>query len=166
MKYANEAESLLKKLISIKSFSFHEDQTADYIEKWLREINIDTSRSVNNVYAINKYYDKNKPSILLNSHHDTVEPNSGYTIDPFEPIIKDEKLYGLGSNDAGISLCCLLMVFVHFYEKDDLNFNLIILASAEEERSGKNGIMSVMPKLPRIELAIIGEPTKMDIAVA
>ena len=166
MKYANEAESLLKKLISIKSFSFREDQTADYIEKWLREMNIETFRSVNNVYAFNKYYDKNKPSILLNSHHDTVEPNSGYTIDPFEPIIKDEKLYGLGSNDAGISLCCLLMVFVHFYEKDDLNFNLIILASAEEERSGKNGIMSVMPKLPRIELAIIGEPTKMDIAVA
>ena len=102
MKYAYEAESLLKKLISIKSFSFYEDKTADYIENWLCEKNIDTFRSVNNIYAINKHYNKNKPSILLNSHHDTVEPNSGYTIDPFKPIVKDEKLYGLGSNDAGI----------------------------------------------------------------
>ena len=102
----------------------------------------------------------------MNSHHDTVEPNSGYTIDPFKPIVKDEKLYGLGSNDAGISLCCLIMVFVHFYEKDDLNFNLILLASAEEEKSGNNGIRSVIPKLPKIDLAIIGEPTKMDVAIA
>ena len=166
MKYAYEAESLLKKLISIKSFSFYEDKTADYIENWLCEKNIDTFRSVNNIYAINKHYNKNKPSILLNSHHDTVEPNSGYTIDPFKPIVKDEKLYGLGSNDAGISLCCLIMVFIHFYEKDDLNFNLILLASAEEEKSGNNGIKSVIPKLPKIDLAIIGEPTKMDVAIA
>ncbi len=166
MNYADKAESLLKKLISIKSFSFFENKTADFIENWLNKINIDTFRSANNVYAINKHYSKNKPTILLNSHHDTVEPNSGYTIDPFKPIIKGNKLYGLGSNDAGISLCCLIVVFVHFYENDDLNFNLIFLASAEEERSGDNGIKSVIPKLPQIELAIIGEPTKMDIAVA
>lgn len=161
-----EAEELLKKLISIKSFSFEEDKTADYIENWFKENGIKTSRSVNNVFAYNKNFEKSKPTLLLNSHHDTVEPNEGYTNDPYEPITKDGKLYGLGSNDAGISLVCLIMVFIHFYERDDLNFNIIMLASAEEERSGDNGIKSVIPLLPKVDLAIIGEPTKMDMAIA
>ena len=160
------AKKLLEKLISIKSFSFNEDKTADYIEKWLNENKIKTSRKKNNVFAFNKYYNPQKPNLLLNSHHDTVEPNDGYTNDPYEPITKDGKLYGLGSNDAGISLVCLIMVFIHFYERENLNFNIIILASAEEERSGENGIKSVIPLLPKIDLAIIGEPTKMDVAIA
>ena len=160
------AKKLLEKLISIKSFSFNEDKTADYIEKWLNENKIKTSRKKNNVFAFNKYYNPQKPNLLLNSHHDTVEPNDGYTNDPYEPITKDGKLYGLGSNDAGISLVCLIMVFIHFYERENLNFNIIILASAEEERSGENGIRSVIPLLPKIDLAIIGEPTKMDVAIA
>ena len=161
-----KAEELLKELISIKSFSFKEDKTADHIEKWFKENGIKTSRSVNNVFAYNKNFEESKPTLLLNSHHDTVEPNEGYTNDPYEPITKDGKLYGLGSNDAGISLVCLIMVFIHFYERDDLNFNIIILASAEEERSGDNGIKSVIPLLPKVDLAIIGEPTKMDMAIA
>lgn len=160
------AKKLLEKLISIKSFSFYEDKTADYIEKWLNENKIKTSRKKNNVFAFNKHYNAQKPNLLLNSHHDTVEPNKGYTIDPYKPITKHAKLYGLGSNDAGISLVCLILVFIYFYERDDLNFNIIMLASAEEERSGNNGIKSVIPVLPKIELAIIGEPTKMDVAIA
>ena len=160
------AKKLLEKLISIKSFSFNEDKTANHIEKWFNENKIKTSRKKNNVFAFNKYYNPQKPNLLLNSHHDTVEPNDGYTNDPYEPITKDGKLYGLGSNDAGISLVCLIMVFIHFYERENLNFNIIILASAEEERSGENGIKSVIPLLPKIDLAIIGEPTKMDVAIA
>ena len=163
---ALKAENLLKKLISIKSFSFNEDKTADYIENWFAINGISSSRSVNNVYALNKNFDPKKPNLLLNSHHDTVEPNLGYTNDPFKPILKDGKLFGLGSNDAGISLVCLIIVFLHFNNRDDLNFNIIILASAEEEKSGDNGIKSVMPLLPKIDLAIIGEPTKMDVAIA
>ena len=160
------AKKLLEKLISIKSFSFNEDKTANHIEKWFNENKIKTSRKKNNVFAFNKYYNPQKPNLLLNSHHDTVEPNDGYTNDPYEPITRDGKLYGLGSNDAGISLVCLIMVFIHFYERENLNFNIIILASAEEERSGENGIKSVIPLLPKIDLAIIGEPTKMDVAIA
>jgi len=164
--YSKKAEELLKKLISIKSFSFQEDKTAEYIENWFKKNGIKTSRLVNNIFAYNKNFDPGKPTLLLNSHHDTVEPNEGYTNDPYEPITKNGKLYGLGSNDAGISLSCLIMVFIHFYSRNDLNFNIIMLASAEEEKSGENGIKSVIPHLPKIDFAIIGEPTKMDIAIA
>ena len=114
----------------------------------------------------NKYYNKEKPNILLNSHHDTVEPNDSYTNDPYEPIVDNGKVYGLGSNDAGASLVSLLSTFKYFYDCENLNYNLIFLASAEEEKSGKNGIKSVIPKLPKIDFAIIGEPTKMEIAIA
>ena len=165
-KYQNNAVNLLKQLISIKSFSFQEDETADTIQEWLKKNNINTERKANNVLAYNKFFDPKKPSILLNSHHDTVEPNSGYTLDPYSPIIEDDKLYGLGSNDAGGALCSLISTFLYFYDKDDLNFNIILLASAEEERSGDHGIKSVMSNLPEIELGIIGEPTLMDIAIA
>ena len=111
-----------ERIISIKSFSFQEDETADTIQEWLNKNNIKTERQVNNVIACNKFFDPKKPSILLNSHHDTVEPNSGYTIDPHSPIIEDDKLYGLGSNDAGGALCSLISTFSYFYDKDDLNF--------------------------------------------
>ena len=165
-KLQTEAICLLKELISIKSFSFEEDKTAYKIETWLKKKGIETKRDVNNIISFNKYFDESKPNILLNSHHDTVEPNSAYTNDPFSPLIINEKLYGLGSNDAGGALVSLLSTFLHFYNRKDLKHNIIFLASAEEERSGPNGISSVIPELPEIDLAVIGEPTLMDIAVA
>ena len=161
-----ESVELLKKLISTQSFSFHEENTATLLENWLNKNSIPFKRHVNNIYCYNKYYNEEKPNILLNSHHDTVEPNDSYTNDPYEPIVDQGKLYGLGSNDAGASLVSLLSTFKFFYDCKNLNYNLIFLASAEEEKSGKNGIKSVIPKLPKIDFAIIGEPTKMEIAIA
>ncbi|MDG2396104.1 MAG: M20/M25/M40 family metallo-hydrolase [Flavobacteriaceae bacterium] len=163
---SNLAIELLKKLISIKSFSGNEDLTALEIQNWFSKMNIISKKENNNVYAINKYYDKNKPTLLLNSHHDTVRPNSSYTNDPFCPEINKGKLYGLGSNDAGGALVSLIMVFKHFYNTKNLKYNIIIAATAEEESSGKLGIKSLMPSLPQIDLAIVGEPTLMKIAIA
>ena len=161
-----ESVELLKELISTQSFSFQEENSAKLLENWLNKNSIPFKRHVNNIYCYNKYYNKEKPNILLNSHHDTVEPNDSYTNDPYEPIVDQGKLYGLGSNDAGASLVSLLSTFKFFYDCKNLNYNLIFLASAEEEKSGKNGIKSVIPKLPKIDFAIIGEPTKMEIAIA
>ena len=165
-KLQDDAINLLKDLISIQSFSFEEDKTATKINNWLKERGIKSDRKVNNIIAYNKHYDQTKPNILLNSHHDTVEPNSAYTLNPYKPQIVNGKLYGLGSNDAGGALVSLISTFLHFYDKENLSHNIILLASAEEERSGPNGIKSIMPILPEIELAIIGEPTLMNIAVA
>ena len=162
----DDAINLLKDLISIQSFSFEEDKTATKINNWLKERGVKSDRKVNNIIAYNKHYDQTKPNILLNSHHDTVEPNSAYTLDPYIPQIVNGKLYGLGSNDAGGALVSLITTFLHFYDKENLSHNIILLASAEEERSGPNGIKSIMPILPEIELAIVGEPTLMNIAVA
>tara|TARA_B100001996_G_scaffold286943_1_gene227184 strand:- start:614 stop:1672 length:1059 start_codon:yes stop_codon:yes gene_type:complete len=163
---SNLAIELLKKLISIKSFSGNEDLTALEIQNWFSKMNVISKKENNNVYAINKYYDKNKPTLLLNSHHDTVRPNSSYTNDPFYPEINKGKLYGLGSNDAGGALVSLIMVFKHFYNTKNLKYNIIIAATAEEESSGKLGLKSLMPSLPQIDLAIVGEPTLMKIAIA
>ena len=160
------AISLLKKLIATPSFSREEEQTAHLIEGFFRERNIPFSRHLNNVWAKNKYFDKNKYTILLNSHHDTVKPNNSYTRNPFSPDIEGDKLYGLGSNDAGGPLVSLLSTFEYFYSRSDLNFNLIIATTAEEEISGKNGIESLLPKLPNIDFGIVGEPTSMDLAIA
>ena len=162
----SNAIKLLKDLIAIESFSFNEDKSADRIENWFKSYNIDFKRHKNNVYAFNKYFDKSKPTILLNSHHDTVKPNKGYTNDPFESKVKNGKLYGLGSNDAGGALVSLIAVFTYLYNKKELNYNLSILASAEEESSGYNGIGSVIPLIPEIDFAIIGEPTLMKMAIA
>ena len=165
-KLQDDAINLLKDLISIQSFSFEEDKTATKINNWLKERGVKSDRKVNNIIAYNKHYDQTKPNILLNSHHDTVEPNSAYTLDPYKPQIVNGKLYGLGSNDAGGALVSLISTFLQFYDKENLSHNIILLASAEEERSGPNGIKSIMPILPEIELAIVGEPTLMNIAVA
>ena len=165
-KLQDDAINLLKDLISIQSFSFEEDKTATKINNWLKERGVKSDRKVNNIIAYNKHYDQTKPNILLNSHHDTVEPNSAYTLDPYKPQIVNGKLYGLGSNDAGGALVSLITTFLHFYDKENLSHNIILLASAEEERSGPNGIKSIMPILPEIELAIVGEPTLMNIAIA
>ncbi|MFT6930657.1 MAG: acetylornithine deacetylase, partial [Sediminicola sp.] len=162
----SKALALLQQLISIPSFSSEEDKTADAIEAWFTAYNIPFKREKNNVYAFNKYYDDKKPTLLLNSHHDTVKPNSAYSKDPFHPHIEDGKLYGLGSNDAGGCLVSLIATFTHFYETKDLNHNIIIVASAEEESSGTNGLNSMLLILPHIEVAIVGEPTLMNLAIA
>lgn len=160
------AIALLQQLISIQSFSSEEDKTADAIEAWFTSFNIPFKREKNNVYAFNKYYDESKPTLLLNSHHDTVKPNSAYTRDPFHPHIENGKLYGLGSNDAGGCLVSLIATFTHFYERKDLNHNIIMVASAEEESSGPNGLNSMLLILPHIDVAIVGEPTLMNLAIA
>jgi len=161
-----DALALLKKLISIQSFSREEDKTADLIYSFLIEKSIQPHRKGNNVWAFNQYFDKNKPTILLNSHHDTVKPNKGYTKDPYNPEVVEDKLYGLGSNDAGGCLVSLINVFVYFYSKKDLKYNFVLAATAEEEISGANGIESILPDLGEIEFAIVGEPTQMHLAVA
>ncbi len=161
-----EAVSFLKKLIATPSFSKEEDKTGSLIEQFLQSKNVSTERFINNVWAKNKYFDKLKPTILLNSHHDTVKPNKEYTVDPFSPIEKENKLFGLGSNDAGGALVSLITTFLYFYEKQNLKFNLIIAATAEEEISGKNGIEILLPKLGSIDFGIVGEPTQMQMAVA
>ncbi|WP_426095806.1 M20 family metallo-hydrolase [Flavobacterium sp. DSR2-3-3] len=161
-----EAITLLKALIETPSFSSEEDQTALLIENWFRQNNIPFERENNNIWAFNKNFDKTKPTLLLNSHHDTVKPNQGYTNNPFKAIEKDGKLFGLGSNDAGGCLVSLLATFVHFYSNENLPYNIVIVASAEEESSGKNGLNSVLKHLPELECAIVGEPTLMQLAVA
>ena len=160
------AISLLKKLIETQSFSSEEENTALLIEAWFTENEIPFERTKNNVWATNKHFDESKPTLLLNSHHDTVKPNSAYTNNPFEAIVKDGKLFGLGSNDAGGCLVSLMATFTHFYQQKNLKYNLVIVASAEEESSGSNGLNSMLAIIPHIDVAIVGEPTLMHLAVA
>jgi acetylornithine deacetylase len=160
------AVELLKQLIATPSFSRDEGKTADIIEEFFRRRGIQAHRIGNNVWAKNKNYNERLPTLMLNSHHDTVRPNPSYTINPFEPIVRDGKLYGLGSNDAGGPLVSLIATFLHFYESASLPYNLLIAASAEEEISGTQGIEMLMPGLPPIDCAIVGEPTLTDVAVA
>lgn len=165
-KLYTEAVELLQQLISTPSFSKEEDKTATLLVDFMEVRGITTNRKGNNVWAVNKHYNAAKPSILLNSHHDTVKPNANYTLNPFSPIIADGKLYGLGSNDAGASLVSLLATFIHFYANEDLKYNLVYVASAEEENSGLNGIELALPEIGAIEFAIVGEPTQMHMAIA
>ncbi len=161
-----EAIELLKKLISRQSFSGEENETAVLIMQWFSTHEIAFKTDKNNVWATNKYFDKNKKTILLNSHHDTVKPNKGYTKDPYNPEVLEGKLYGLGSNDAGGCLVSLLATFTYFYERQDLNYNFVIVASAEEENSGSKGLNSMLKIIPEIDFAIVGEPTLMQLAIA
>ena len=161
-----EAISLLKQLIATPSFSSEEQGTALLIEAWFTVNNIAFKRENNNIWAFNKQYNEGLPTLLLNSHHDTVKPNQGYTLDPFNPIVKDGKLYGLGSNDAGGCLVSLIATFTYFYESENLPYNLVIVASAEEESSGPDGLNSVLKHLPTLDCAIVGEPTEMQLAIA
>jgi acetylornithine deacetylase len=160
------AITLLKNLIETPSFSSEEDKTATLIENWFKQQNIPFNRTVNNVWAVNKYFDDTKPTLLLNSHHDTVKPNNGYTKDPFKAVVENGKLYGLGSNDAGGCLVSLLATFTHFYNEKHLKYNLVFVASAEEENSGTNGLNSMLNVIPKIDVAIVGEPTLMNLAIA
>ena len=157
---------LLQKLIVLPSLSKEEALTAAVINTFLKERGVITHRKENNIWAFNKYYDASKPTILLNSHHDTVKPNPGYTRDPFSADLEEGKLFGLGSNDAGASLVSLIACFLHFHEQENLNYNLCLAATAEEEISGKNGLELIIPELGPLEFAIVGEPTLMDLAIA
>ena len=165
-KLQHDAVSLLKELIATPSFSKEEDETAGILCRFLGERDIVHSRVGNNVYALNKEYDPAKPSILLNSHHDTVKPNKGYTFDPFSPFEKDGMIFGLGSNDAGGCLVSLIATFLYYYDQPNLKHNVVFAASAEEEISGVNGIELVLPYLGKINYGIVGEPTKLEMAVA
>jgi acetylornithine deacetylase len=161
-----EAVEILKQLISTPSFSKEEDQTALILENYLASKGVAVNRYMNNVWASCKYFDENKPTLLLNSHHDTVKPNKAYTLNPFLPFENEGKLFGLGSNDAGGCLVSLMAVFLHFYESADLKYNLIFAATAEEEISGINGIEVLLFQLPKIDCGIVGEPTQMQMAIA
>ena len=161
-----EAIELLKKLIETPSFSSEEDKTALLIEAWFIENEIPFERNNNNIWAYNLHFDKSKPTLLLNSHHDTVNPNQGYTIDPFSAIVEGDKLFGLGSNDAGGCLVSLIAAFTNLHKAENLSHNIVIVASAEEESSGQNGLNSVLKFLPELDCAIVGEPTQMQLAIA
>jgi len=161
-----DAIELLKQLIATPSFSMEEDNSSALIRSFLENNGVKTEQYLYNIWAKNKYFDANKPTVLLNSHHDTVKPNKGYTLDPFAATERDQKVFGLGSNDAGGSLVSLIATFLYFYEKEDLKYNIILAATAEEEISGHNGIEALLPQLGKIDFAIVGEPTQMQMAVA
>jgi acetylornithine deacetylase/succinyl-diaminopimelate desuccinylase-like protein len=160
------AINLLQQLIAIPSFSREEDKTASLLEEFFEKHGIRTERKGNNVFARNKNFDPTRKTILLNSHHDTVKPNSGYTRDPFKAEVIEGKLFGLGSNDAGGPLVSLIVTFLHFYNREDLKYNFVIAATAEEEVSGSGGIESIWSLLPPIDFAIVGEPTLGHMAIA
>lgn len=158
--------SLLKSLISTPSLSREEQNAAQVIRQFFIESGIPFQAKMNNTWVRNLHWKDGLPVILLNSHIDTVKPASGYTRDPFSPDVEDGILYGLGSNDAGGPLVTLLAAFMHFYLKENLPYNLIYAATAEEEISGVNGIVSILDELGPIDLAIVGEPTRMQMAIA
>ncbi|MEM6643342.1 MAG: M20 family metallo-hydrolase [Bacteroidota bacterium] len=160
-----DALRVLKALIETPSLSGEEEGTAAIISSFLQEKGIAFQRQGHNIWAKNDLFDSTKPTILLNSHHDTVKPNKGYTNDPFQAEIRDDKLYGLGSNDAGGCLVALMMTFLHFYPKD-IPYNLIFAGTAEEENSGVHGVESILSTVKPIDFAMVGEPTEMQMAVA
>lgn len=161
-----KAIDLLKSLIETESYSGEEAQSALLVDNCLREFDIVTHRSNNNIWATNRYFDPNRPSILLNSHHDTVRPNEAYTRPPLVAQVEEGKLYGLGSNDAGGCLVSLLAAFVIFHKRRALKYNLVFAATGEEENGGSNGLQSLIPKLPPLDFAIVSEPTQMQMAIA
>jgi len=175
----DDALGLLKQLIATPSLSREEDATATLIETFLHERNVPVHRYLNNVWCRNRYFDPAKPVVLLNSHHDTVKPNPQYTKDPFDPQVEDGKLFGLGSNDAGGSLVSLIAAFAYYYEKQDMPYNLVLGATAEEEISGPGGIEALLIAPGFLEFVqeknmplfrnwscIVGEPTQLQMAVA
>ena len=161
----SEAVGLLKSLISIPSFSREEEAVADYLQNYIESIGIETRRKGNNIICVAPMFELRKPTILLNSHIDTVKPVNGWRKDPFSPTEENGKLYGLGSNDAGASVVTLFQVYQEL-SKTEQSYNLIFVASCEEEVSGKEGIESVLSELPPITLGIVGEPTEMHPAIA
>ena len=163
---ASESVELLKSMIETPSFSREEKDVADYLEEKFSDWGLKPSRIGNNLWMRNKEWSDEKPVILLNSHIDTVRPAGGWNYDPFKAIIEEQRITGLGSNDAGASVVSLLATFRYFFDAENLPYNLLFCASAEEEISGENGIASILDRLGRIDLAIVGEPTQMNIAIA
>ena len=163
--YVSDAVELLKKLIATPSVSRNEKDAADIMEQTIRSYGFEPQREANNIWILDPHYDESRPTLLLNAHIDTVKPVASWTRDPFSPDVEDGVLYGLGSNDCGGGLCSLLQIFRMLIQKPQ-HYNLIYLASAEEEVSGKDGITRALPLLPHIDLAIVGEPTGMNPAVA
>jgi acetylornithine deacetylase len=162
---SDDAIALLVSLIQTPSFSREEADTADLLERFLTQHGIPAQRHGNNVWAVSRQFDVQKPTILLNSHHDTVKPGVAWTYAPFGATLEGDKLTGLGSNDAGASAVSLLAVFQYFYDRPTA-FNLICAITAEEEVSGANGVKSILPELGKIDLGIVGEPTGMNAAIA
>ena len=160
------AVALLRQMIQTPSFSKEEAGTAGLLAEFLQERGVEVHRKKNNVWAFNRHYNPAKPTILLNSHHDTVKPNGAYTRDPFAATVEGDRLYGLGSNDAGASGVSLLAAFLHFYDRKDLKYNLCVAITDEEENSGHDGLECVIPELGPLEFAIVGEPTLMQLAIA
>ncbi|PIB35377.1 acetylornithine deacetylase [Reichenbachiella sp. 5M10] len=165
-RYTREAVALLAAMIETQSFSREEENVARVVRTFLEEKGVEVQQQGNNIWALSKYFSDEKPTILLNSHIDTVKPAKTYTLDPFKAQIIDGKLHGLGSNDAGGPLVSLILTFLHFHAQENLPYNLILAATAEEEVSGANGVASLLPVLGKIDLAIVGEPTLMDMAIA
>ena len=163
--YVSDTVQLLKKLIATPSVSRNEKDAADIMEQTIRSYGFEPQREANNLWIIDPHYDESRPTLLLNAHIDTVKPVASWSRDPFSPDVEDGELYGLGSNDCGGGLCSLLQIFRMLTEKPQ-SYNLIYLASAEEEVSGKDGITRALPLLPHIDLAIVGEPTGMNPAIA
>ncbi|SDX97059.1 M20 family metallo-hydrolase [Hymenobacter psychrophilus] len=161
----NDAIQLLIQLIQTPSFSRQEDQTAEHLVRFLTFHGARPERNAHNVWAVSRHYDPARPTVLLNSHHDTVQPGTSWTADPFGAALDGDWLTGLGSNDAGAAAVSLLATFLYF-EQHPPAFNLICAITAEEEISGPDGIRRLLPLLPEIELGIVGEPTQMALAVA
>ena len=161
----HEATDLLIKMVSIPSVSREEKEVADFLEKVLSDYGLNPHRNGHNIWSICPTYDPSKPTLLLNAHIDTVKPTSSWTISPFSPVIEDGKLYGLGTNDDGASVVSLLQVYRQIIQSPQ-QYNIVFLASCEEEVSGKNGIEQVLPSLPHIDVALVGEPTGMQPAIA
>lgn len=164
--YTGEAVSLLSHLIATPSVSRDERRAADIMEEELIRCGFTPHREANNVWAIGSCQREDRPTLLLNAHIDTVKPVASYTRNPYEPSLEDGTLYGLGSNDCGGGLVSLLQVFRELSASERCPYNLVYLASAEEEVSGKDGISRALPLLPHVDVAIVGEPTGMQPAVA
>jgi len=166
VKLTQEAVELLSNLIRIPRTSRNETEATDFLFNYIKNVcKFDVQRDGNNLWMITPSYDESKKTLLLNAHIDTVKPVSAWTLNPYEPLQKEGKLYGLGSNDDGASLVSLLQVFCALYN-EQLPYNLVFLASAEEEVSGKNGIEHALTLLPKIDVALVGEPTSMQPAIA
>jgi acetylornithine deacetylase len=163
--YVNDAVELLKTLIAAPSISREEDKAADALIRFIIRCGLTYKREVNNVWIIDPHYDENRPNLLLNAHLDTVKAVDSWTRHPFTPMVEGDTIYGLGSNDCGGGLVSLLQVFRMLIKKEQ-KYNVIYLASAEEEISGKNGIERVLPMLPPIDVAVVGEPTGLQPAIA
>ena len=167
---SREAISLLQRLIATPSLSGEEGGTADILAAELVERGVEVRRLHNNVWALSRGYDAKKPTLMLNSHQDTVKPSAAYTRNPFKPTMEEERIYGLGSNDAGASLVSLLTAFCKRYDTTHLPYNLLLALTAEEENMGERGMRAFLPHLReegiRVDMVLVGEPTSMQAATA